>query len=71
MKLNELILDFYIATTNEEKSILKNINGVRALESFDPREQVIITSLIRKSLVSKVHNNGNILVVKNEQLKSN
>jgi phosphosulfolactate phosphohydrolase-like enzyme len=71
MKLNELILDFYIATTNEEKNVLKSINGVRTLESFEPREQVIITSLIRKSLVSKVHNNGNTLVVKNEQLKSN
>tara|TARA_B110000503_G_C7129231_1_gene406094 strand:+ start:1023 stop:1238 length:216 start_codon:yes stop_codon:yes gene_type:complete len=71
MKLNELILDFYIATSNEEKNVLKSLNGVRTLESFDPREQVIITSLIRKSLVSKVHNNGNTLVVKNEQLKSN
>ncbi|MBG10590.1 MAG: hypothetical protein CMD92_05420 [Gammaproteobacteria bacterium] len=67
MKLNELIKQFTIAMTNEEATLLKSLKGVIPLESFDEREQFILEGLIRKSLVSKVYNNGNILVVANEE----
>jgi len=66
MKLNELITEFKIAMSNEEADILKKIKGVMPLSSFEAREQFIIESLIRKSLVSKVQQNGHILVVANE-----
>jgi len=66
MKLNELIEDFEIFTTNEEKDVLSRLDSVRPLESFTEREQTIIENLIRKSLVSKVHNNGSTLVLANE-----
>jgi len=52
---------------NEEAKLLKSLKGVIPLESFDEREQFILEGLIRKSLVSKVYNNGNILVVANEE----
>tara|TARA_B100000925_G_C21560485_1_gene283376 strand:+ start:267 stop:482 length:216 start_codon:yes stop_codon:yes gene_type:complete len=67
MKLNELIKQFTIAMNNEEAKLLKSLKGVIPLESFDEREQFILEGLIRKSLVSKVYNNGNILVVANEE----
>ena len=67
MKLNELIKQFPIAMNNEEAKLLKSLKGVIPLESFDEREQFILEGLIRKSLVSKVYNNGNILVVANEE----
>ncbi len=67
MKLNELIKQFTIAMNNEEATLLKSLKGVIPLESFDEREQFILEGLIRKSLVSKVYNNGNILVVANEE----
>ena len=67
MKLNELIKQFTITMNNEEAKLLKSLKGVIALESFDEREQFILEGLIRKSLVSKVYNNGNILVVANEE----
>ena len=67
MKLNELIKQFTIAMNNEEAKLLKSLKGVIPLESFDDREQFILEGLIRKSLVSKVYNNGNILVVANEE----
>lgn len=65
MKINELIKDFSIFTTNEEKTILETIDGVLPMSSFNERDQIIIANLIRKSLVSKVIHQGSIMVVKN------
>jgi hypothetical protein len=67
MKLNDLITQFTIAMSNEEAKLLRNVKGVMPYESFDEREQFVLEGLIRKSLVSKVHNNGNILVVANDE----
>ncbi len=67
MKLNELITQFTIAMSNEEAKLLKTIKGVMPYEGFDEREQFVLEGLIRKSLVSKVHNNGDILVVANDE----
>ena len=66
MKLNELIEDFTIFTTNEEDELLSKLDSVRLLASFTEREQAIIENLIRKSLVSKVHNKGSTMVLANE-----
>ena len=65
MKLNDLITQFTIAMTNEEAKLLRSVKGVMPLESFDEREQFVLEGLIRKSLVSKVHNNGYTLVITN------
>jgi hypothetical protein len=67
MKVNELINSFEIFITNEERSIYENMNERAALVQFNEREQFIIQNLIRKSLVSKVISNGQVLVVKNDQ----
>ena len=67
MKLNDLITQFTIAMSNEEADLLRNVKGVMPYESFDEREQFVLEGLIRKSLVSKVHNNGNIMVVANDE----
>jgi hypothetical protein len=66
MKLNELIKSFSIAMSNEEKALLDRMEGVQPLDRFTEREQVIIENLVRKSLVSKIHNKGLILVMVNE-----
>ena len=66
MKLNELIEDFTIYTTNEEKEVLSRIDDMMSLDTFTEREQAIIENLIRKSLVSKVQQRGSILVMANE-----
>lgn len=66
MKLNELIQDFTIYTTNEEKDVLSKIDSIMSIDIFTDREQVIIENLVRKSLVSKVHNKGSTLVMANE-----
>lgn len=65
MKINELISDFQIFTTNEEKDLLNNLKSISHLDSFSPREQVVIENLIRKSLVSKVVYNNSTMVIKN------
>lgn len=52
--------------SNEEKAVLDLMHGVRQFDSFTEREQFVIEGLIRKSLVSKVHNNGSTLVMANE-----
>lgn len=66
MKLNELITDFSIYITNEEKSLLEDINGLIPLSHFQEREQIIIDNLIRKSVVSKVLYNNQVMVMKND-----
>jgi hypothetical protein len=66
MKLNELIQDFTIYTTNEEKEVLSRIDDMMSLDTFTEREQAIIENLIRKSLVSKVQQRGSTLVMANE-----
>lgn len=66
MKLNELIKDFEIFTTNQERALLEQIDSPKYLNSFDERDRVTIENLIRKSLVSKVRYNGSIMVIRNE-----
>ena len=67
MKLNELIEDFTIYTTNEEQQVLSKIDDMMSIDIFTDREQVIIENLVRKSLVSKVQlENGSTLVMANE-----
>jgi len=66
MKINELINNFEIFVSNEAQSILDNIQGIKPIELFNEREQVVIENLVRKSLVSKVQKNNSYLVVKNE-----
>lgn len=65
MKINELLSDFQIFTTREERELLNNLNSLSHLDSFSPREQFVIENLIRKSLVSKVVHNNSIMVIKN------
>lgn len=66
MKLNELITTFVVATTNEEAALLEKMHSIEPYHSFSEREQVVIDNLVRKSLVSKINNKGNLLVVKND-----
>lgn len=66
MKINQLIGEFSIATSNEEKDVLEKIDQVTPLISFTEREQFVIETLIRKSLVSKVVKDNTVLVVQNE-----
>ncbi len=54
MKLNELVKEFEIYTSNEEKKILKKLNYPQYLSSFSERDQFTIEGLIRKSLVIKI-----------------
>ena len=54
MKINELIKDFEVYTSNDEKRMLEQLTYVRPLSSFSERDQFTIESLIRKSLVIKV-----------------
>lgn len=66
MKINELIQNFEIYKTNEEKEVLETISVPTPMSSFNEREQVIIRGLIRKSLITKINNHGNTMVMRNE-----
>lgn len=66
MRLNEIIKEFKIYMSNEEQEVFDRCDELRPLRSFTEREQVIIESLIRKSLVSKIYRNGNVMVMANE-----
>ena len=66
MKLNDLIGNFEIALNNEEKQLLRRLDGVMKPEQFTEREQTIVDNMVRKSVVSKIINKGNVYLVKNE-----
>jgi hypothetical protein len=67
MKLNELLTDFEIFMTNEEKVELKNLSAPTPMSSLTERQQVIMNNLIRKSLVSKIRSNNVIMVARNDK----
>ena len=54
MKINELISDFQIWTTNEEKELLEKLSKPVKLASLNEQEQFRILAMIRKSLVTKI-----------------
>lgn len=68
MKLNDLISDFEIALSNEEKRLLRRFKGVMQPEQFTEREIRIIENMVRKSVVSKIVHKGKTYLVQNEQL---
>jgi uncharacterized FlgJ-related protein len=53
--------------SNEEKTLLDKISKPCYVESFSEREQYVIESLIKKSLLSKVYYKGNTVVIPNER----
>lgn len=65
MKINELVGEFGIWTSNEEHAVLHKINSPSMLEAFSLREQTIINQLIRKSLLIKVHSHNGTYVYPN------
>ena len=67
MKLNELITDFEIFITNEEKQLVDKITNPCYIDIFTERELQVIDNLFRKSILSKVNYKGTILVVGNEK----
>lgn len=54
MKINELISDFEIWTTNEEKELLEKLGKPVKLASLTEQEQFRVQAMIRKSLVTKI-----------------
>jgi hypothetical protein len=66
MKLNELITDFTIYLTNEERDLLENVGGLTPLNQFQEREQIVINNLIRKSVLTKVIYNNQVMVMTND-----
>lgn len=67
MKLNELITEFEIYMNNEERALYEQLDDVVPLISFNERQRVIVNNLIRKSLVSKIRHNNQIMVARNDQ----
>jgi len=66
MKINDLLHEFTIQCTNEERNVLKKCVDVRSLDSYSERDRFVIEGLIRKALVSKLIQDGTVMVVANE-----
>jgi DNA-directed RNA polymerase subunit H (RpoH/RPB5) len=62
MKLNELINDFEIWTTNEEKELLKKLQKPTRLTCLSEQDQFRVQSMIRKSLLTKIGHTDPIVV---------
>jgi hypothetical protein len=54
MKINELVRSLPTWTSAEERTVLERISGIEALSAFNEREQHVIESLVRKSLVIRI-----------------
>lgn len=67
MKINELIKDFEIWTTNEESKLLEKLQKPIKLSSLDEHDQVVVQSMIRKSIVTKIGQQDPVVVI-NEKI---
>jgi hypothetical protein len=65
MKVNELLSNFTVYTSNEEEKVLKRLKDPSLLSEFTEHEQFVIEGLIRKSLVIKI-GSTNPRVIANE-----
>jgi len=65
MKINELVQDFVIQTSNEEQHILLKLKEMTNMDNFLEREQEVIRNLINKSLVRRIERGNKTLVVAN------
>jgi hypothetical protein len=54
MKINELISNFEIFITNEERTLLNKLSGPVRLSHLSDREQCLAENMIRKSLLKKI-----------------
>jgi DNA-binding MltR family transcriptional regulator len=70
MKINELIQDFVIQTSNEEKAMLNKLKEMKDIENFMEREQEVIRNLINKSLVRRIERDDKTMVVANGSTKT-
>lgn len=68
MKINELIGNFEIWTTNEEVELLKKLSSPVLLSTLSEQDQFKVQAMIRKSLVTKI-GHENPKVVANEKAK--
>ena len=62
MRINELVTEFTIQTSNEEKEVLGKLKSAKNLDTFMERDQEVINQLVRKSLVRKIDRNGSTMV---------
>jgi hypothetical protein len=66
MKIDDVLKNFEIFTTNEERVVLERMEGIRPMAAYTERERFVIENLIRKSLVSKILHNKTYMVRKND-----
>lgn len=68
MKINELLGDFEIWTTNEEKELLKKFDQPVKVSTLSEQDQFRVQAMIRKSLLTKI-GHEDPMVVANEKTK--
>ena len=66
MRIQDVLENFVIHVSNEEKTLLDRLNGPRAIDEFTEREQFTLETLIRKSLVTKIKDGRSYCVTKNQ-----
>ena len=62
MKINELISNFEIWTTNEEAALLKRLQSPIKISQLDEHDQFRVQAMIRKSLLTKIGHNDQSVV---------
>ena len=67
MRINELITEFTIQTSNEEKDILGKLKSAKNLDTFMERDQEVINQLIRKSRKKIVNKSASRALEKSPQ----
>jgi hypothetical protein len=68
MKINELLGNFEIWTTNEEKELLKKFDQPVKVSTLSEQDQFKVQAMIRKSLLTKI-GHEDPMVVANEKTK--
>ena len=67
MKINELIQNFEIWTTNEEAKLLAKLQRPVKISTLSEHDQFNVQAMIRKSLLTKVGHEDPYVVANEEQ----
>ena len=70
MIISDVIGSYDIFLSNEEKELVESIDGICTLDSFNEREQCLISSLVGRNILKRRLHNGSYLIKKNEEYYS-
>ena len=70
MIISDVLGPYDIFLSNEEKELVESITEVCSLDSFNEREQYLISNLVGRNILKRKLHQGSYLIKRNEEYHS-